>query len=165
MFAIIFNPYALALITPMTEAKIAQRSTGVSYKNSRRHMCPRVLCDIHTHALHSGGPMRFQHRMFNIECSATDGVVGFIGEAIIWRAPPDAKPEGAFRSGNLSSFPTYVQAIGFARFWAEIWCDEADGLGGSQDNFSYERLLLPIAKPSPPERGQRQPTGTLKRRP
>lgn len=62
--------------------------------------------------------MRFQHRMFNIECSATLGGDGFIGQAIIWRMPADAEPEGAFRSGDLSSFPTHSQAIGFARFWA-----------------------------------------------
>ncbi len=46
----------------------------------------------------------------------------------------------------------------------EIWCDEADGLGGSPDDFSYERLLLPIAKPLPPAQGRRPPPGTLKRR-
>jgi hypothetical protein len=74
--------------------------------------------------------MRFQHRSFNIECSAMDSGAGFIGQAIIWRMPPDTEPEGAFRSGDLSPFPTKAQAIGFARFWAEIWCDETDGLGG-----------------------------------
>jgi len=107
--------------------------------------------------------MRFHHRMFNIECSATAGGAGFIGQAIIWRAPPDAEPEGAFRSGDLSSFPTHAQAIGFARFWAEIWCDEADGLRGSQDNFSYERLLLAIPEPVLQARGGRLPAGALKR--
>jgi hypothetical protein len=108
--------------------------------------------------------MRFQHRMFNIECSATAGGDGFIAQAIIWRVTPDVEPKGAFKSGDLSSFPTHSQAIGFARFWAEIWCDEADGSGGSRDNFSYEHLLLPIAKPLPPARAH-SPAGTLKRRP
>ena len=75
--------------------------------------------------------MLFQHRAFNIECSATEGGAGFIGHAIIWRVPLDALPLDAFRSGDLSPFPTHVQAIGFARFWAEIWCDETEGFGKS----------------------------------
>jgi hypothetical protein len=47
--------------------------------------------------------MRFQHRVFNIDCSATVGRDGFVGPAIIWRVTPDAEPEGIFRSGDLSS--------------------------------------------------------------
>jgi hypothetical protein len=109
--------------------------------------------------------MRFQHRSFNIECSSTDSDAGFIGQAIIWRMPADTEPEGAFRSGDLSPFPTNAQAIGFARFWAEIWCDETDGLGGRQEGFSHDRHLLPIAEPLSRARRCGPPAGTLKTRP
>jgi hypothetical protein len=66
--------------------------------------------------------MLFEHRGFSIECSVE--VVGpdYTGQAVISRLVTD---EGkAFMSGPLRSFPTQAQAIGYARFWAEMWCDE-----------------------------------------
>jgi hypothetical protein len=42
----------------------------------------------------------------------------------ISRLQNDADEDKAFESGSLKSFPTRLQAIGYARIWAEIWCDE-----------------------------------------
>jgi hypothetical protein len=68
--------------------------------------------------------MHFEHRGFSIECSVE--VVGpdYVGQAIISHLAFDEEQGKAFKSGSLRSFPTQAQAIGYARFWAEMWCDE-----------------------------------------
>jgi hypothetical protein len=67
--------------------------------------------------------MQFEYRGFNIEC-ATEAGGGFVGSVTISRLQNDADEDKAFESGSLKSFPTRLQAIGYARIWAEIWCDE-----------------------------------------
>jgi hypothetical protein len=70
-----------------------------------------------------GGGMHFEYRGFNIECSATDGGAGFVGIATIYQASADGEDRKVFTSGLLRSFPTFLQAVDYARVWAEIWCD------------------------------------------
>ena len=70
-----------------------------------------------------GGDMHFEYRGFNIECSATDGGAGFTGIATIYRPLANGVDREVFTSGSLRSFPTFLQAVDYARVWAEIWCD------------------------------------------
>ncbi len=65
--------------------------------------------------------MRFEYRGFNIECAALLGGAGFAGRASVWRVSNDR--DEPFESGTLKLFPTSLQAINYARVWAEIWCD------------------------------------------
>jgi hypothetical protein len=68
--------------------------------------------------------MQFEHRGFSIECSVEVVGLDYVGEAAISRLATDEVRGHAFMSGSLRSFPTRAQAIGYARFWAEMWCDE-----------------------------------------
>jgi hypothetical protein len=68
--------------------------------------------------------MQFEHRGFTIECSVEVVGLDFVGQAVISRLATDEEKGKAFMSGPLRAFPTQAQAIGYARFWAEIWCDE-----------------------------------------
>jgi hypothetical protein len=68
--------------------------------------------------------MLFQHRSFNIECSTNILDGNYVGRAAISRLPTDQNEEIAFKSRYLKSFPTEQQALDYARFWAERWCDE-----------------------------------------
>jgi hypothetical protein len=68
--------------------------------------------------------MQFQHRGFNIECSVDNSGINFVGQVVISRLMAEEDYGEAFKSGSLQAFPTRAQAIGYARFWAEMWCDE-----------------------------------------
>jgi hypothetical protein len=68
--------------------------------------------------------MQFEHRGFSIECSVEVVGLDYVGQAVISRLAADEVQGNAFISGSLRSFPTPAQAIGYARFWAEMWCDE-----------------------------------------
>ena len=67
--------------------------------------------------------MHFEHRGFSIECSVEVVGLDYVGQAVISRLATDEQGK-AFMSGSLRSFPAQAQAIGYARFWAEMWCDE-----------------------------------------
>ena len=67
--------------------------------------------------------MQFEHRGFSIECSVEVVGLDYVGQAVISRLATDEQGK-AFMSGSLRSFPAQAQAIGYARFWAEMWCDE-----------------------------------------
>jgi hypothetical protein len=67
--------------------------------------------------------MHFEYRGFKIEGATTDGGAGFIGIATIYQPSADGGDRKMFTSGSLTSFPTHLQAVNFARVWAEIWCD------------------------------------------
>jgi hypothetical protein len=68
--------------------------------------------------------MQFQHQGFNIECSVDSTGLNYVGWVVISRVVTDKEQGAAFKSGFLQAFPTQAQAIGYARFWAEMWCDE-----------------------------------------
>jgi hypothetical protein len=68
--------------------------------------------------------MQFQHCGFNIECSVDNVGVNYVGQVVISRMVVDAEQGKAFKSGFLQAFPSQAQAIRYARFWAEMWCDE-----------------------------------------
>jgi hypothetical protein len=68
--------------------------------------------------------MQFQYRGFNIECSVDSAGVNYVGQVVISRLAIRDDQGKAFQSGSLQAFPTRDQAIGYARFWAEMWCDE-----------------------------------------
>jgi hypothetical protein len=76
------------------------------------------------HSVAAEAAMQFQHRGFTIECSVDTAGVSYVGQVVISRLAPDMENARAFRSGSLRAFPTRTQAIGYARFWAEMWCDE-----------------------------------------
>jgi hypothetical protein len=65
--------------------------------------------------------MQFEYRGFNIECAAVPGDGGYAGNASIWRVLTDS--DEPFNSGALRAFPTTLQAINYARVWAEMRCD------------------------------------------
>jgi hypothetical protein len=48
----------------------------------------------------------------------------YVGQAVITRLAIDEEQAKAFMSGPLRPFPTQAQAIGYPRFWVEMWCDE-----------------------------------------
>jgi hypothetical protein len=68
--------------------------------------------------------MLFEYRGFNIECATTLGSDGFVASATIWQAPAANIDRVEFTSGSLMSFSTQLQAVDYARVWAEMWCDE-----------------------------------------
>jgi hypothetical protein len=68
--------------------------------------------------------MQFEHRGFSIECSVEVVGLDYVGQAVISRLSIDEEQGKAFLSGPLRPFPTQAQAIGYARYWAGIWCDE-----------------------------------------
>ena len=68
--------------------------------------------------------MQFEHRGFTIECSVEVVGLDYVGQAVISRLATDEEKGKAFMSDSLRAFPTQAQAIGYARFWAEMWCDE-----------------------------------------
>jgi len=68
--------------------------------------------------------MHFEYRGFEIECATTVGGAGFIGIVTIWHAPADDENHKVFTSDSPRSFPTQLQAVDYARVWAEMWCDE-----------------------------------------
>ena len=68
--------------------------------------------------------MHFEFRGFNIECATTVGGAGFIGTVTVWQTPADDEHRKVFTSDSPRSFPTQLQAVDYARVWAEMWCDE-----------------------------------------
>jgi hypothetical protein len=67
--------------------------------------------------------MQFKYNSFNVECSVSETAGRYLGQATISR-PPSLGLEGSgVKSGYLRSFDSEAQALGFARFWAEKWCD------------------------------------------
>jgi hypothetical protein len=68
--------------------------------------------------------MQFEYRGFNIECATEASGASFVGSVTISRLQNDDDEGETFNSGYLKSFPTRLQAIGYARIWAEMWCDE-----------------------------------------
>jgi hypothetical protein len=71
-----------------------------------------------------GGYMHFEYRGFKIECATTAGGAGFIGTVTIWQATADDEGRKVFTCDSPGSFPTQLQAVDYARVWAEMWCDE-----------------------------------------
>jgi hypothetical protein len=72
--------------------------------------------------------MHFQHHGFNIDCLIERLPVGFIGKVMISRSVDIDKVNFLFESDSLKSFSTEAQALGYARYWAEMWCDVSEGL-------------------------------------
>ena len=79
-------------------------------------------------AIAHGGRMRFQHHGFNIDCLVERLSAGFIGRVMISRSIDIDTANPLFESDSLKSFSTEAQALGYARFWAEMWCDVSEGL-------------------------------------
>jgi len=68
--------------------------------------------------------MHFEYRGFKIECATTAGGAGFIGTVTIWQATADDEGRKVFPCDSPGSFPTQLQAVDYARVWAEMWCDK-----------------------------------------
>jgi len=67
--------------------------------------------------------MQFKYDSFNVECSVSETAGRYLGQATITR-PASLDLEGSgTKSGYLRSFDSEAQALEFARFWAESWCD------------------------------------------
>lgn len=67
--------------------------------------------------------MQFKYNSFNVECLVSKTAGRYLGQATIWRpATPEIEGSG-IESGYLRSFDSEAKAIGFARTWAENWCD------------------------------------------
>jgi hypothetical protein len=71
--------------------------------------------------------MRFQHHGFDIDCRVETLPAGFIGRVMISRSTSIDTADLLFESDSLKAFSTEAQALGYARFWAEIWCDVSEG--------------------------------------
>ena len=65
--------------------------------------------------------MQFEYRGFSIDCAAVLGDGGYAGSASISRVSNNS--DEPFDSGALRAFPTALQAINYARVWAEMRCD------------------------------------------
>ena len=65
--------------------------------------------------------MQFEYRGFNIECAAVPGDGNYAGSVSVWRVSNGG--DDPFNSCTSKPFPTPLQAINYARVWAEIWCD------------------------------------------
>jgi hypothetical protein len=68
--------------------------------------------------------VHFQHRGFEIECHVSNAGSRFVGSAEISRSATNHLTSKAFSTGPLKAFDTETAALGYARFFAEIWCDE-----------------------------------------
>jgi len=67
--------------------------------------------------------VQFKYNSFNVECSSSETAGRYLGHATISRpASPELEGSG-IKSGYLRSFDSEAQALGFARSWAERWCD------------------------------------------
>jgi hypothetical protein len=67
--------------------------------------------------------MHFKYDSFNVECCVSQTAGGFLGQATISRPASVGLEASGTKSGYLRSFDTEALALGFARFWAEKWCD------------------------------------------
>jgi hypothetical protein len=68
--------------------------------------------------------MKFIYRTFNIECFVRITNGNYVGQATISRLPSDAVEGKSFDSGFLRACSTEEKALGYARNFAEMWCDE-----------------------------------------
>ena len=69
--------------------------------------------------------MRFVYRDFNIECSVERvGITNFVSRAAIWHVSSSGDDADVHETGNLTSSLTEIKALGYARNFAEIWCDK-----------------------------------------
>ncbi len=77
--------------------------------------------------------MEFIYRSFKVECIVRLTKGNYVGQATISRLSSDEGQGQAYDSGFLRSFPTEAKALGYARNFAELWCDEnfLDGCLGS----------------------------------
>ncbi len=68
--------------------------------------------------------MKFVYRTFNIECFVRLTNGSYVGQATISWLPSHSISGKSFDSGFLRSFSTEAKALGYARNFAEMWCDE-----------------------------------------
>jgi hypothetical protein len=71
-------------------------------------------------------PMRFDYRIFHIDCTARHDEDGaYYAHARISHVPDERTPKlEVFDSGDLDGFPNEWDALHCARSWAIAWCDE-----------------------------------------
>ncbi len=68
--------------------------------------------------------MLFLYRDFNIECFVEQIGTNFVGRATISRVSSSGEQGSAYETGYLTSFATEIKALGYARNFAEMWCDQ-----------------------------------------
>lgn len=67
--------------------------------------------------------MIFSYRDFNIECFVKQIGTNFVGSATISRMSSSEDQASAHDTGYLTAFATEIKALGYARNFAEMWCD------------------------------------------
>ena len=68
--------------------------------------------------------MQFVYRDFNIKCIVEQIGTNLVGRAAISRVSLSRGPQTSHETSCSPAFATELKAIGYARNFAEMWCDK-----------------------------------------